>query len=91
MGFALACVGQFGLWAAEAPDSLRQDDANLWEELQDLPPELAEALPEDLRVLLEEMKPGAWQTLLTTSGALGYRENIGLNPVAPVAASVGGA
>ncbi len=90
IGLAVAGCGQFGLRAADDTDASFSDaDADLWEELQALPPELADALPDDLRVLLEEMKPGAWQTLLTTSAALGYRENVGLNPVVPEAASFG--
>ena len=76
--------------AAAAEDTVSEDaPIDLWAALQDLPPELAEALPEDLRLLLEEMEPGAWQTLLTVSTALGYRDNVGLSSVVPVADSFG--
>jgi hypothetical protein len=88
VGMAVACASPIELRAADEAEATASA-ARLWEELQALPPELAEALPEDLRLLLEEMNPKAWQSLFTVSSALGYRENVGLNSVAPIADSFG--
>lgn len=74
-----------------ADDDAADDDAldSLLDELLGLPSELTEELPEELQALLAEMEPGAWQTLLTISPALGYRDNVGLSSVAPEADSFG--